>query len=454
VGARERCALQRAETGGNCRCGWREGSLTERAAIGRVACVVVVFAFSLIGGVSSALASGGEIVFTRGSMGTQLWVMDPDGMHRRELLTTTGQFIHPVWSPDGTKIAYEDRAAIWVVNADGSNPTVIVPYNGGDVPGAPVWSPDSTKIAFQRGGGSEWVVDADGSNEHQLTEIPPGAASWGPGGFLVSGGSYGADIWVVSSDGEQATRLTYDGSTLGGDGPESWSSDGTQIEFSSGRDGGHQIWLMNADGSNQHELTKSPRTSLEATWSGDDTQLAFSDLNTQSIWRINADGGGATELTPGIYATQPSWSPVSPPTSGDDTLTGTAGSNVLCGLGGNDTLNGFGGNDTLFGDGCGVTAKVAVASAASGNDKLNGGDGNDKLYGAGGNDSLNGGKGNDKLDGGPGRNTYSGGAGNDTINARNGRKETVDCGSGKTDTATVDKKDKTNGCEKVKRAHK
>jgi hypothetical protein len=38
------------------------------------------------------------------------------------------------------------------------------------------------------------------------------------------------------------------------------------------------------------------------------------------------------------------------------------------------------------------------------------------------------------------------------VNARNGKKETVDCGSGKKDTAAVDKKDKTKGCEKVKRA--
>jgi hypothetical protein len=42
----------------------------------------------------------------------------------------------------------------------------------------------------------------------------------------------------------------------------------------------------------------------------------------------------------------------------------------------------------------------------------------------------------------------------DTINARNGKNETVDCGLGKKDVATVDKKDKVKGCEKVKRANK
>jgi hypothetical protein len=141
------------------------------------------------------------------------------------------------------------------------------------------------------------------------------------------------------------------------------------------------------------------------------------------------------------------------PTAGNDTLNGDNGANVICGLGGNDTLNGLGGNDTLWGDACKDKVKPLFAAAAGkdGNDTLNGGSGNDKLYGAGGSDKLNGGTGNDKLTGGGGVNKYSGGSGNDSINARNGKKETVDCGAGKKDSATVDKKDKTRGCEKIKR---
>jgi Ca2+-binding RTX toxin-like protein len=146
------------------------------------------------------------------------------------------------------------------------------------------------------------------------------------------------------------------------------------------------------------------------------------------------------------------------PTAGNDILNGTAAGEQICGLAGNDTINGLGGNDTLFGDACNVKAKLLAATG--GNDKLNGGNGNDTLYGAGGNDVLNGGKGKDKLfggrgndtlTGGPGVNKYSGGAGNDTVNARNGSKETIDCGAGKKDKATVDRKDKVRGCEKVRR---
>jgi hypothetical protein len=176
-------------------------------------------------------------------------------------------------------------------------------------------------------------------------------------------------------------------------------------------------------------------------------------------------------------------------TNGGNVLTGTAAGETICGLLGNDTINALGGNDILYGDACDKRAKIAAAQATTdGNDKLNGGDGQDALYGAGGRDALRGGKGkdrlfggagndtlggddgNDTLDGGAGKdaldggrgndkltggrdvNSYRGGAGNDSINARNGKRETVDCGAGSKDAASVDKADKVRGCEKVKRA--
>ena len=172
-----------------------------------------------------------------------------------------------------------------------------------------------------------------------------------------------------------------------------------------------------------------------------------------------------------------------PSTAGNDTINGSALGEVICGLGGSDKLNGLGGNDTLWGDACNDKAKTVFGAQAGtdGSDTLDGGDGNDSLYGAGGKDklkggagkdklfggdgndsldggsgkdSLDGGKGNDKLAGGKDTNKYKAGAGNDTVSARNGKKETVDCGSGSKDTATVDRNDKVKSCEKVNRPSK
>jgi hypothetical protein len=111
-----------------------------------------------------------------------------------------------------------------------------------------------------------------------------------------------------------------------------------------------------------------------------------------------------------------------------DVLAGTVKGDRISAGNGNDAVNGLAGADCLLGQG-----------------------GNDTLSGGPGNDALDGGKGNDRLAGGKGRNRYKGGPGNDTISARNRKKEKIDCGKGRKDRATVDKKDKVKGCERVKR---
>jgi Ca2+-binding RTX toxin-like protein len=110
-----------------------------------------------------------------------------------------------------------------------------------------------------------------------------------------------------------------------------------------------------------------------------------------------------------------------------DTIAGTLAGDKVFGLAGNDKLNGLRGADCL-----------------------NGGRGNDKLNGGSGRDRLTGGAGRDRLNGGKGRNRYRGGAGKDRVNAVNGAKDRVDCGAGR-DLATVDRKDRTKHCERVRR---
>jgi Ca2+-binding RTX toxin-like protein len=184
---------------------------------------------------------------------------------------------------------------------------------------------------------------------------------------------------------------------------------------------------------------------------------------------VDEDCSGADATAPAPGPTPPDPGPPDPnppdpnnPTAGDDTIAGTSAGETICGLLGNDSIRGGGGNDTLFGDACGDRAKAVFGAraGAGGNDTLSGDAGNDTIYGAGGRDRLNGGAGADKLFGGAGNDTltggagvnrYSGGAGSDTVNARNGKRETVDCGAGKKDRATVDRRDKVKRCERVRR---
>jgi len=142
---------------------------------------------------------GTRIVFVRTS---ELYVMDADGSNvtrlpvfddepARSIVRLADTAFSPVWSPDGTRIAFgtwvsNNTAAIYVVNADGSNVTPLAfdPIVGA---WAPAWSPDSARIVYQAASidpGQQpvniYVMDADGSNVIQLSNGPgyTGSPTW------------------------------------------------------------------------------------------------------------------------------------------------------------------------------------------------------------------------------------------------------------------------------------
>lgn len=105
-----------------------------------------------------------------------------------------------------------------------------------------------------------YVMDADGSNEIQLTNTSGRrneAPDWSPDGSKIAFDSsrlfYG-EIYVMNPDGSNQVALTNDGNL--NTGPE-WSPDGTRIAFTSNRDGHQAVYVMNADGSNQIGLTSN-----------------------------------------------------------------------------------------------------------------------------------------------------------------------------------------------------
>jgi Tol biopolymer transport system component len=131
--------------------------------------------------------------------------------------------------------------------------------------------------------------------------------------LVFSAGNSVQDIYLINEDGSGLRRLT---SGAGSNFSPAWSPDGRQIAFRSERDGkDSRIFLMDADGSNEHEwhLAGHPEG---LTWSPNGRHIAYSggatddEQTSGDIYVVDTRGGRPHRVsgTPGYTNEFPSWS--------------------------------------------------------------------------------------------------------------------------------------------------
>ena len=298
-----------------------------RARSGIVGTSLVVVVLACLSPSAAAVpGQNGKLAFesSRGMIGIEVFVMNPDGTNPLRLTDSSGWNRDPVWSPDGTRIAFwstrEDAPGIYVMNADGSSQVRVLDHGT-----HPAWSPDGTKIAFSGDAGGIYVMDADGSGEMVITGGDAYSPAWSPDGtkFAYVQPFSAPGIWVVNADGSDMHQVTTDPPFAeAGDADPTWSPDGTKIAFSRyiGSPNNYEIFVVNANGGGEANLTNDANSSDGfPAWSPDGKQLTYSRWWPQTepgtigrdVAVMNADGTNQVTITSHFNVdTHPDWQPI------------------------------------------------------------------------------------------------------------------------------------------------
>jgi TolB protein len=277
------------------------------------------------------------------------------------------------FSPDGKRVAFIRRhqslgeTVLMVANADGTGEQILAMRKSPEVFSlvGPAWSPDGKVIACAIGGftsgfhSSLVTVGADDGAEKQIISqkwFYIDRIAWlGDGSGLVLTASEqpfsSYQVWHVAYPGGETSRITNDLNTYlgvsltadssalvtvqadrlsniwvapGGDANSatqvtsgvgqqyglSWTPEG-RIVYAAVTNGNPDIWSMNADGTEQKQLTIDPHIDREPSVSPDGRYIVFASDRTGNfnIWRMNIDGRDLVRLTGGSDEQYPQFSP-------------------------------------------------------------------------------------------------------------------------------------------------
>ena len=244
------------------------------------------------------------------------------------------------------KLPIKTDIAVYLIDANGFNEK---PWRLSNLKHGPVaWSPDGKSIAYHLQGpftahtflrtpvilsedlehlrkrpapkGLFVVVDPPKSELKNMTAQFGGhkylSPKWSPDGkWLALTSTDGSpdgmtDVCVMDIEGNQLKNLTR---SPGKDEVGSWSPDGSKIVFFSNRDGNGEIYVMGSNGKNQVNLTNHSALDAAPTWSPDGTKIAFQsnrEGDQDDIYVMNPDGDNVVNLTRHPWDDQAAaWSP-------------------------------------------------------------------------------------------------------------------------------------------------
>ncbi|HPF72646.1 MAG TPA: hypothetical protein PLX09_03480, partial [Xanthomonadaceae bacterium] len=216
----------------------------------------------------------------------------------------------PNASPDGSLVAFSAQPdpdgprRVYIQAMDGGTPRPVSVVDV-DSEGAPVFSPDGRKLVFQRVRGEDCqfvVASVLGGDEQEIGPCYPWVMThvdWTPDSrslLLPRMPEEGADrvlLHVWHLDDGRIEPLDYSWDANSNDVQARYSPDGQRIAFRRGVMPNSDLFVMNADGSNQRQITHFGAAMPGFDWSSDGRWLLFASDHDGSmrLWRIDPDSG-------------------------------------------------------------------------------------------------------------------------------------------------------------------
>ncbi|MBK9927539.1 MAG: TIR domain-containing protein [Anaerolineales bacterium] len=267
----------------------------------------------------------GKIIFTCEIKGSEICIINPDGSGWRQLTNSEYASFNANLSPNGQEAVYviSNGKYTEIHELDVNTGDSIQLTNFGKNIGSPEISPDNNYIIFHYKPDDSstlelWLMNKDGSDPHKFysksgKDVHDG--TWSSNGeqiLFAMGKGENNQLYTIDINGGEPQLLNDKIDTRG---RSDWSANGL-ISLDQGGPFAHEVYLMNEDGTNLHQISPKGMNSQGASISPDGNWIAFTaytnvaekDLSSCEIFIMRVDGTDVRQLTSNTYCDyQPRW---------------------------------------------------------------------------------------------------------------------------------------------------